>query len=154
MSGMTEDQIAHMVNKFLTWSLPENFNPDNGISFERLGNKGTPHEYRRYPAGTNLLDYTQAEAMLRNLVEGLPGQEQFAWLIEAPGRCYLATRRIGHHPDFFWTTDHTKALRFFSEEQADGAAMSIRALAPALWAFAANVGESKIVQHSWIGGRK
>lgn len=25
---MTDDQIKHMVNRFLGWKLPENFNPD------------------------------------------------------------------------------------------------------------------------------
>lgn len=30
----TEAQIKHMVERFLNWRLPENFNPDAGISFE------------------------------------------------------------------------------------------------------------------------
>jgi len=66
-----EAQIKHMVERFLNWKLPENFNPDGGISFEPVGNKGTPHEYQREPVGTNLFDYTQAEAMVRHMLEGL-----------------------------------------------------------------------------------
>lgn len=31
---MTEDQIKHMVNRFLQWKLPEHFRPDAGISFK------------------------------------------------------------------------------------------------------------------------
>lgn len=31
---MTEAQIKHMVNRFLSWKLPDNFNPDAGISFK------------------------------------------------------------------------------------------------------------------------
>lgn len=69
---MTEDQIKHMTQRFLGWRLPEAFNPDNGITFEPIGNVGTPHAYHRDVSGTNLFDYTQAEAMVRYMVEGLP----------------------------------------------------------------------------------
>jgi hypothetical protein len=66
-SQMTEEQIKHMVDRFLGWKLPENFNPDYGISYTRpnyppsLGG----------PSGTNLFDANQAEAMVRFMVEGL-----------------------------------------------------------------------------------
>lgn len=69
---MTDAQIRHMVDRFLSWRLPENFSPDGGISFEPLGNKGTPHEYTHEPSGTNLLDAAQAEAMVRHMIEGMP----------------------------------------------------------------------------------
>lgn len=74
---MNDDQIKHMVNRFLAWRLPENFHPDNGISFkptfneEYMAKQGKP-PMRHDPTGTNLFDYTQAEAMVRHLVEGLP----------------------------------------------------------------------------------
>ena len=68
---MTDEQIKHMVDRFLGWKLPENFNPDGGVTFEKLGNKGTPHEYRHQPSGTNLLDATQATAMVRHMLEGM-----------------------------------------------------------------------------------
>ena len=74
---MTEDQIKHMTNRFLGWKLPADFRPDDGISFEPEFNKeymakqGKP-PMRREPSGTNLFDATQAEAMIRYLVEGLP----------------------------------------------------------------------------------
>ena len=67
---MTDEQIKHMVDRFLGWKLPENFDPDNGISFERFGNKGTPHQYDRAPSGTNLLDAEQATEMVRYMVAG------------------------------------------------------------------------------------
>jgi hypothetical protein len=66
-----------MANRFLGWKLPENFNPDAGIKFEPEFNveynakRGLPPA-RHEPTGTNLFDYTQAEAMIRHLVEGLP----------------------------------------------------------------------------------
>ena len=65
-------QIAHMVDRFLSWKLPKNFNPDGGIEFHPLANKGTEHERVREPNGTNLFDYTQAEAMVHYMLDGLP----------------------------------------------------------------------------------
>jgi hypothetical protein len=74
---MTNEQIKHMVNRFLGWRLPEDFSPDAGISFKPEYNveynaaRGKqPH--RHEPVGTNLLDAAQAEAMVRYMIEGLP----------------------------------------------------------------------------------
>lgn len=70
---MTDTQIKYMVERFLQWKLPENFNPDGGISFERTGNAHRPEwSYKREPTGTNLFDATQAEQMIRYLVDGMP----------------------------------------------------------------------------------
>lgn len=66
---MDNDQIKHMVNRFLMWKLPEHFRPDCGIIYTpiRIAD-GRLLE----PSGTNLLDATQAEAMVRHMIEGLP----------------------------------------------------------------------------------
>ncbi|MER8540305.1 hypothetical protein NKH17_12700 [Mesorhizobium sp. M1334] len=69
---MTEDQLKHMVSRFLTWRLPENFNPDGGISFKATFNENTAHPMKHEPFGTNLFDATQATAMVRNMIEGMP----------------------------------------------------------------------------------
>lgn len=69
---MTEEQIKHMVNRFLSWQLPENFHPDGGITFQNVFNAGTKYEWKASPSGTNLFDATQAEAMVRYLTEGMP----------------------------------------------------------------------------------
>lgn len=69
---MTPKQIKHMADRFLGWKLPENFSPDGGISFKRVFNEGTPHEFKSEPSGTNLLDAEQAEALVRHITEGLP----------------------------------------------------------------------------------
>jgi hypothetical protein len=69
---MTEDQIKHMVDRFLMWKLPANFSPDDGISFDKIASRGTPHEYTRTPSGTNLFGYEEAAAMVRHMIEGLP----------------------------------------------------------------------------------
>lgn len=76
----SEDQIKHMTNRFLGWRLPEDFRPDDGISFEPEFNKewnasqGKPPQ-RRTPTGTNLFSYTQAEAMVRYILDGAKGDE-------------------------------------------------------------------------------
>ena len=69
---MTDEQIKYMVDRFLNWKMPENWKPDGGITFEKFGNKGTPHQYTREPSGTNILDAAQADAMVRHMIEGLP----------------------------------------------------------------------------------
>lgn len=69
---MREDQIKHMVDRFLSWKLPSGFQPDGGVTFTPAGNAGTPHEYRNQPSGTNLLDADQAAAMVRHMVDGIP----------------------------------------------------------------------------------
>ena len=70
---MSDEQIKYMVDRFLGWRLPENFNPDGGISFKPTFNEGFSFgPMKNEPTGTNLFDVTQAEAMIRYLVDGLP----------------------------------------------------------------------------------
>ena len=69
---LTEQQIKHLVDRFLGWRLPDNFSPDAGIKFDPIFNKGTPYESRHEPSGTNLLDATQADAMVRYMLDGMP----------------------------------------------------------------------------------
>ncbi len=79
-------------------------------------------------------------------------ETEFAWLIEAPGLRYLRTRNIGDHPEFVWTTDHSKALRLFSKDQADGVMMAVRQMVPNLFNFEHTLGNARPVQHAWIAG--
>lgn len=69
---MDDAQIKHMVERFLFWKLPEQFHPDCGISFVADYNQNTAYPAKHEPRGTNLFDYTQAEAMIRHMLEGLP----------------------------------------------------------------------------------
>lgn len=69
---MTEDQIKHMANRFLSWSLPADFNPDAGIRFAPIYGPGAAG----WPVGTNLLTAAQAEDMVRHMAEGLPTQPE------------------------------------------------------------------------------
>lgn len=68
---MTEDQIKHMVSRFLAWKLPGSFAPDGGIKFTQTYMVNS-HIMVHEPSGTNLFDATQAEAMIRHMIEGMP----------------------------------------------------------------------------------
>lgn len=61
---MNKNNIDHMVDRFLTWEFPADFNPDGAIAFNR--NPDYP-----MPVGTNLLTATQAKAMIEYIVEGM-----------------------------------------------------------------------------------
>ena len=76
---MNADQIKYMVDRFLMWPLPRNFTPDNGISYKR------PNYAPNVPgpSGTNLLDATQADAMVRHMGDGLPAVNSHATLTAA-----------------------------------------------------------------------
>jgi len=69
---MTEAQIKYMVDRFLSWKLPENFNPDGGVSFKKTFNDHLPTPSKYEPIGTNLLGAAQADAMVRHMIEGMP----------------------------------------------------------------------------------
>lgn len=69
---MNDEQIRHMVNRFLMWKLPEHFRPDGGVSFEPTYRGVGGVELKHEPVGTNLLTATQAEAMVRHMLEGMP----------------------------------------------------------------------------------
>lgn len=60
--------LASLVNRFLSWKLPDNFNPDGGITFTPVRNAGTAHEFTYTPVGTNLFDATQARQMIEHLL--------------------------------------------------------------------------------------
>jgi len=68
--ALPEGGIEALVNRFLAWKLPKDFNPDGGITFEPLGNAGSPHEYKHDPIGTNLLTAYQAQQMIEHLLFG------------------------------------------------------------------------------------
>lgn len=63
-----EELVKQMVDRFLSWRLPENFNPDAGISFKAEYNENTPYPGKHEPVGTNLFDADQAEQMVRHML--------------------------------------------------------------------------------------
>ena len=60
----SDQQIKSMVDRFLGWRLPESFHPDCGITFDK--SKIHPSSW---PTGTNLIDASQATAMVRHMLE-------------------------------------------------------------------------------------
>ena len=76
---------------------------------------------------------------------------QFAWLIEAPGPSYLAVRELGGWA-FYWSTEHTKALRFMNRQQADALLMAVRELRRDLFPDA-YAHFPKAVEHGWMGDK-
>lgn len=72
---MTDEQIKHMVDRFLMWKLPADINPDGGITVD----------ISMRPVGTNLLSAIQADAMVRHMVEGMPDDEILA--VSTPSTC-------------------------------------------------------------------
>lgn len=75
---MSEADIKQMVDRFLSWKLPANFNPDGGILFDPDGAKKLdPRNLRYEPSGTNLLDAYQAEEMVRHMLGLPPKREPF-----------------------------------------------------------------------------
>lgn len=70
---MNEQQIKHMVDRFLQWRLPEDFNPDCGIHFDAdAAKKLNPNNHRYEPVGTNVFTADQAEVMVRHMIKDLP----------------------------------------------------------------------------------
>jgi hypothetical protein len=70
--NVSEEQIKTMVNRFLGWKLPDDFQPDAGISYRQLVSGGQPLK----PIGTNLLTATQAEEMIRYITESTKKENQ------------------------------------------------------------------------------
>ena len=98
---MLNEQIKHMVDRFLMWKLPESFNPDGGVSFKRTFNEHTAHPMKHEPSGTNLLDATQADAMVRHMIEGMPGM--------SAGAADVLAERRRQQTDEGWTRPHDDA---------------------------------------------
>lgn len=59
---MNETTIQEMVDRFLSWKLPEDFAPDGGIWFDKPDNEAL------WPTGTNLLTATQAMEMVKHIL--------------------------------------------------------------------------------------
>lgn len=67
----TDAMVKYMVNRFLGWRLPKPWNPDNGISYARPNYAHPPADHD-WPVGTNLFSATEAEAMVRYMLEDMP----------------------------------------------------------------------------------
>jgi len=71
-----EDELVKtMVDRFLSWRLPDSFSPDAGISFTKPEDMypHVDHPENLWPTGTNLFDADQAKAMVLHLLNGESG---------------------------------------------------------------------------------
>lgn len=68
---MNEQQIKHMLDRFLGWRLPEDFHPDCGIMFMDVYDNGTEQGGKFEPTGTNLFTAQQAEEMIKYITKEL-----------------------------------------------------------------------------------
>ncbi len=77
--------INAMVDRFLGWRLPDNFNPDGGITFKRESDYEHPKFGRtKYePIGTNLFNADQAKEMFEYALGGSMPQGANVKLIAA-----------------------------------------------------------------------
>jgi len=74
MANKTVPVTDEMVNRFLSWSLPDTFAPDHYISFDRERAERSRDETNglSWPIGTNLLDAMQARQMLEYVLTAAP----------------------------------------------------------------------------------
>lgn len=79
-----EGIVKEAVNRFLGWKLPEDFSPDCGISFSSL--------ITTEPVGTNLLTATQAEAMVRFILDDLLVRKAVVTGLEIAKECVPAKK--------------------------------------------------------------
>lgn len=97
---MNEEQVKHMVNRFLGWKLPEDFRPDCGIHFDAMAAKKlNPNNAKYQPYGTSLFNYAQAEAMVRYMIAAMPRTEVDYEAIEGHEAYRLAAK---HYPGKSW----------------------------------------------------
>lgn len=75
VQGKPEPNVGEMVNRFLGWKLPKDFQPDAGITFKAEYNEGTQWPGRHEPIGTNLLNAEQAKAMFEFCLSSAPVQQ-------------------------------------------------------------------------------
>jgi hypothetical protein len=99
IEDVCEEQIKHMVNRFLGWRLPKPWNPDNGISYARPNYAHAPADHD-WPVGTNLFDATQAEAMVRYMLDGMPHRSAVPASASVQPVAWLVRR---HYPDGGYT---------------------------------------------------
>ena len=108
------------------------------------------------------MNHDESRQVVKAMVKAID-RPDFRWLIEAPGRRYLAVQRLTSSANFEWTGDPNKALAFRSEEQADNFMEALRQMDREfdsyqnggklswgkIFAFEPTVGNAKAVEHGW-----
>jgi hypothetical protein len=116
---MTDEQIKYMVDRFLSWKFPEDFDPDGGISFKKISNEGTHWPYKNHPTGTNLLTADQARQMILFMISGMPESLTYSHYIlqvnvaraSSPDPIWVGiTDGVDHEWTFSFVEDARKAM--------------------------------------------
>lgn len=97
-----------MVQRFLSWRLPDGFSPDCYISFDEK----KARDNLGWPTGTNLLNAEQAMQMIEHIEVR---SSEHAWVIEVTSMSdpYWFTTKLN------FIADPYQAIRFDSKEDAD-----------------------------------
>ncbi len=75
-TGNTSMEVTQqMIDRFLSWKLPEDFSPDCGVSFDKRPPDAKGYA-RPWPVGTSLLTATQARQMLEHVLQAPTPLEQ------------------------------------------------------------------------------
>lgn len=92
--------INSMVNRFLCWKLPKNFQPDGGISFNPIKPyEGDEHGNSWWPVGTNLLTADQARQMFVHVTADeslMSSQAALDVLAERRRQCEVENWTLAH----------------------------------------------------------
>ncbi len=107
-----KDSIKAMVDKFLSWKLPNDFHPDAGISFRVDYNENTQWPMKHEPLGTNLFHAEQAMQMFEYCcAEELTKREAAA---KQAGRDELL-KELSEMEPYCWTVfDHSDGQTHYS----------------------------------------
>jgi uncharacterized protein (TIGR02594 family) len=137
---MTDTAIKDMVDRFLSWKLPETFSPDGGISFD----KSRLHP-NHWPTGTNLLNAVEAEAMVRHML----GEAAAVSPPAAPALPPLP-------PAYAWLDGHVGLSRLLIEARATIGVLEVKGRGnnPVILAWAKEVGLASVYHHdetAWCG---
>lgn len=130
---MTDEQIKHMVDRFLGWKLPKTLAPDGGIKFEKFVN-GQERSDGWWPTGTNFLDASQATEMVRYMLEGMSAQP--GSVDERVWRCFHCDERFtdrGLAAEHFGYEGDEPACKL--NEQEGGLAAALHTAEKALYAY-------------------
>lgn len=140
---MNNEQIHHMVNRFLSWKLPDDFHPDGGVTFTPSYTE-EPMRLRHWPIGTNIFSALQASLMVRHMLEDLPNAEEAQALAETAADEHVRQLVIAAREAWEDATDAEalqrldKALEPFSEavpyaNEPDRCAVSGTPISPDDW---------------------
>lgn len=92
-----ENMLQQMIDRFLSWKLPNDFSPDAGITFQPDFNGG---KMKHEPTGTNLFTAMQAKAMIEIVLGDSLETYAEARVREEKGEWYIGKKVHVFNEDF------------------------------------------------------